>query len=182
MCQPSGSSRSRRPPFARSGPNPPLRHRPRGATLMPVTLAGTRIMRLSRRHVLQATLASLVASKLKSPARAQRPAAVPAGETPVPIVFAHGNGDHAALWITNLWRFESNGFPRDRLLALNFTDPLARNDDAEAQAGRSSTADQLRELAAAVDAMRQRTGSPRVALVANSRGGYAVRNYIRNEI
>jgi pimeloyl-ACP methyl ester carboxylesterase len=137
-------------------------------------------MRLSRRHVLQATLASLVASKLASPARAQGPAAVPAGQTPVPLVFVHGNGDHAALWITNLWRFESNGFPRDRLLAFNFTDPLVRDKDAEAQAGRSSTADQLRELAAAVDAMRQRTGAPRVALVANSRGGYAVRNYIQN--
>jgi pimeloyl-ACP methyl ester carboxylesterase len=137
-------------------------------------------MTLSRRHVLQATLASLVASKLTSPARAQRPAALPIGQTPVPIVFAHGNGDHAALWITTLWRCESNGFPRDRLLAFNFTDPLARNNDAEAQAGRSSTADQLRELAAAVDAMRQRSGSPRVALVASSRGGYAVRNYIQN--
>jgi len=137
-------------------------------------------MTLSRRRVLQATLASLLASRLPSPALAQRPAAVPAGETPVPVVFVHGNGDHAALWITDLWRFESNGFPRDRLLAFNFTDPLARNNDAEAQAGRSSTADQLRELAAAVDAMRQRTGAPRVALVASSRGGYAVRNYIRN--
>ena len=137
-------------------------------------------MTLSRRHVLQATLASLVASKLASPARAQRAAAVPAGETPVPVVFAHGNGDDAALWITNLWRCESNGFPRDRLLAFNFTDPLARTNDAEAQPGRSSTADQLRELAAAVDAMRQRSGSPRVALVASSRGGYAVRNYIGN--
>src|SRR5207247_10394740 len=114
--------------------------------------------------VLQATLASLVASKLASPARAQRAAAVPAGQAPVPVVFAHGNGDHAALWITNLWRFESNGFPRDRLLAFHFTDPLARDNDAAAQAGRPSTADQLRELPAAVDAMRQRSGSPRVAL------------------
>ena len=137
-------------------------------------------MTLSRRHVLQATLASLVASRLPSPARAQRSAAVPAGETPVPVVFVHGNGDDAALRITNLWRFESNGVPRDRLLAFNFTDPLARTNDAEAQPGRSSTADQLRELAAAVDAMLQRSGSPRVALVASSRGGYAVRNYIGN--
>jgi pimeloyl-ACP methyl ester carboxylesterase len=143
-------------------------------------MGGIPIMTLSRRHLLQATMGSLLASRLASAARAQGPAGVAAGETRVPVVFAHGHGDHAALWITTLWRLESNGFPRDRLLAFNFTDPLARNDDAEPQAGRSSTADQLRELAAAVDTMRQRTGSPRVALVANSRGGYAVRNYIRN--
>src|SRR5712691_4255597 len=112
----------------------------RGGTLVPASLGGTRSMMLSRRHVLQATLASMVASKLPSPAQAQRPAAVPAGQTPAPVVFVHGNGDHAALWITNLWRFESNGFPRDHLLAFDFTDPLARTNDAEAQAGRSSTA------------------------------------------
>jgi len=64
------------------------------------------------------------------------------------------------------------------LLAFNFTDPLARADDAVAQPERSSTEDQLRELAAAVEAMRRRTGLARLALVASSRGGYAVRNYL----
>ena len=64
-----------------------------------------------------------------------------------PILFVHGNGDHAALWITTLWRMESNGVPRDRMFAINFTDPLARTDDAVAQANRSSTEDQRRELA-----------------------------------
>jgi hypothetical protein len=58
----------------------------------------------------------------------------------------HGNGDHAALWITTLWRMESNGVPRERMLAINFTDPLARTDDKVAQANRSSTEDQRREL------------------------------------
>ena len=134
-------------------------------------------MKLSRRGLLQATLVSLAAAKLPSRALAQGAAPAPA-ETP--IVFVHGNGDHAALWITTLWRFESSGFPRDRLLAFNFTDPLARTDDAKEQPGHSSSADQLRELTAVVDAVRQRTGSPRLALVASSRGGYAVRNYVRN--
>ena len=95
-----------------------------------------------------------------------------------PIIFLHGNGDHAALWITTLWRFESNGYPSDRLVAINFTDPLARADDAVEQPGRSSTADQLRELNAAVDAVIARTGAPRVALVGSSRGGYAIRNLV----
>lgn len=97
---------------------------------------------------------------------------------PVPILFVHGNGDHAALWMTTLWRFETNGWPRDRLHAFNFTDPLSRSDDAVAQPGRSGTADQLRELAAAVEALCARTGAARIALVASSRGGNAVRNYV----
>ena len=28
---------------------------------------------------------------------------------PPPIVFVHGNGDTAGLWLTTIWRFESNG-------------------------------------------------------------------------
>lgn len=96
----------------------------------------------------------------------------------VPILFVHGNGDHAALWMTTLWRFETNAWPRDRLHAFNFTDPLSRSDDAVAQPGRSGTADQLRELAAAVEALCARTGAARIALVASSRGGNAVRNYV----
>ena len=97
-----------------------------------------------------------------------------------PIIFAHGNGDHAALWITTLWRMESNGVPRERMLAINFTDPLARTDDAVAQENRSSTADQRRELAEAIKELKQRTGASRVALVGNSRGGYAIRSVIKN--
>ena len=73
----------------------------------------------------------------------------PSREIP-PVLFVHGNGDHAALWITTLWRMESNGVPRERMLAINFTDPLARTDDKVEQANRSSTEDQRRELAEAV--------------------------------
>ena len=96
-----------------------------------------------------------------------------------PILLVHGNGDHAALWITTLWRMESNGVPRDRMLAINFTDPLARSDDKVAQDNRSSTEDQRRELGDAIAQLKQRTGSPRVALVGNSRGGNSIRSYIR---
>jgi hypothetical protein len=88
-----------------------------------------------------------------------------------PVLFVHGNGDHAALWITTLWRMESNGVPRDRLMAISFTDPLARTDDKVEQPNRSSTEDQRRELAEAVKAFRQRSCAPRIALDGNSRGG-----------
>ena len=62
-----------------------------------------------------------------------------------------------ALWITTLWRMESNGVPRERMLAINFTDPLARNDDRVEQANRSSTEDQRRELGEAVKELKRRT-------------------------
>ena len=75
---------------------------------------------------------------------------------------------------------ESNGVPRERMLAINFTDPLARTDDKVEQANRSSTEDQRRELGEAVKELKRRTGAPRIALVGNSRGGYSIRNYIKN--
>jgi hypothetical protein len=75
---------------------------------------------------------------------------------------------------------ESNGVPRERMFAINFTDPLARNDDQVAQDYHSSTEDQRRELAEAIVELKRRTGAPRVALVGNSRGGYSIRNYIKN--
>ena len=98
----------------------------------------------------------------------------------LPIVFVHGNGDSAALWQTTLWRFESNGWPRERLHAINLPLPSARDDDTVAQAGRSSTTEHAKFLASEVDAVLASTGAKQVALVGNSRGGNAIRNYIQN--
>lgn len=137
-------------------------------------------MTLSRRTILQGAGAlSLLVGRWASPAMAQTAAAAPAGELP-PILFVHGNGDHAALWLTTMWRMESNGVPRDRMFAINFTDPLARTDDKVEQANRSSTEDAHRELGEAIAQLKQRTGAARVALVGNSRGGNAIRNYVKN--
>jgi pimeloyl-ACP methyl ester carboxylesterase len=143
-------------------------------------------MRLSRRLILKGAGAlPLLAGSFGLPllgARAQAqtaPAAPGPAEVP-PVLFVHGNGDHAALWITTLWRMESNGVPRERMLAINFTDPLARSDDKVEQANRSSTEDQRRELGEAVKELQRRTGASRIALVGNSRGGYSIRNYIKN--
>jgi pimeloyl-ACP methyl ester carboxylesterase len=96
----------------------------------------------------------------------------------LPILFVHGNGDHAPIWLPTLWRFESNGYPRNHLHAINFTDPMARDNDGVAQPNRSSTDDQLRELAEAIDRIRTTTSAAHVALVGLSRGGYAIRNYV----
>jgi pimeloyl-ACP methyl ester carboxylesterase len=137
-------------------------------------------MILTRRQLVQSAFASFAASEFLWPAYGQQNSSALDTEPRTPIVFIHGNGDYAALWVTTLWRFETNNYPRDRILAFNFTDPLARSDDAVAQKDRSSTEDQLRELSAAIKTMRERTGAARVSLVANSRGGYAVRNFVQN--
>ena len=99
---------------------------------------------------------------------------------PPPIVFVHGNGDTAALWTTTLWRFESNGWPRERLHAIDVPYPLARDDDSKVQDGRTSTTEHMQYLSAEVDKVLKATGAGQVVLFANSRGGNAVRNYIAN--
>ncbi|MBD0275854.1 MAG: hydrolase, partial [Acetobacteraceae bacterium] len=113
------------------------------------------------------------------PARGQgRPAPSASASAPPPVLFLHGHGDHAALWLATLWRFESNGWPRELLHAFNFPDPLARTDDTVPQPGRSSSAEQTAVLSEQVREVRARTGAARVALVASSRGGYAVRDFV----
>lgn len=124
---------------------------------------------LDRRTVLMSAAAStLLAACAGRPSAEGRP----------PIVFVHGNGDSAALWMTTLWRFESNGWPRDRLHAIDIPYPLARDDDTKPQEGRSSTTENRLYLAGQVDRVLAVTGSRQVVLIANSRGGNAVRNYV----
>jgi hypothetical protein len=126
-------------------------------------------MNPSRRSLLGLLLAALLAGCAGDAPRHAHP----------PIVFVHGNGDTAALWHTTIWRFESNGWPRDRLFALDAPYPLARTDDGKPQAGRSSTAEHMAQVAAEVERVRRVTGAERVVLVGNSRGNNAIRNYIR---
>jgi pimeloyl-ACP methyl ester carboxylesterase len=104
----------------------------------------------------------------------------PAAEQQPPIVFVHGNGDTAALWQTTEWRFESNGYDRKMLYAIDFQNPLAPSEDAKPQPLRSTTADQMAELARKVADVRRLTGRDKVVLVGNSRGGNAIRNYLKN--
>src|SRR5258707_10489102 len=137
-------------------------------------------MSISRRTLLRgAGVLPLAAGNFGFAAFAQSPPAAPGAAQVPPILFVHGNGDHAALWITTWWRMESNGVPRDRMFAINFTDPLARTDDSVPQPNRSSTEDARRELGEAIKELKRRTGASRVALVGNSRGGNPIRSYIK---
>ena len=127
-------------------------------------------MRLLRRVFLAFAAAAALASCATQ---------APSSDLP-PIVFVHGNGDSAALWMTTLWRFESNGWPRDRLVALNMPYPLARDDDGKPQEGRSSADEQMRTLSSEVERVLKATGVSKVVLVGNSRGGNAIRAYVQN--
>jgi pimeloyl-ACP methyl ester carboxylesterase len=137
-------------------------------------------MNVSRRVVLKGVAALPLAVGNFGFGAAAQTASAAAGDIP-PILFVHGNGDHAALWMTTLWRMESNGISRDRMFAINFIDPLARTENTVAQANRSSTEDQRRELGEALKDLKRRTGASRVALVGNSRGGNSIRSYIKND-
>ncbi len=137
-------------------------------------------MSISRRTILKgATILPVLADSFGLRAAAQTSSADPGTTEIPPVLFVHGNGDHAALWITTVWRMESNGVPRDRMFAINFTDPLARTDDSVPQPNRSSTEDARRELGEAIKELKRRTGASRVALVGNSRGGNPIRSYIK---
>jgi pimeloyl-ACP methyl ester carboxylesterase len=109
-------------------------------------------------------------------------AAVPAlaADKDPPIVFVHGNGDTAGLWLTTIWRFESNGYDRSRLFAIDLKNPNARNVDATPQEGRSSTQEVMQQLSAYVDEVLKKTGASKVVLVGNSRGANTIRNYVKN--
>ncbi|MBU1361778.1 MAG: twin-arginine translocation pathway signal [Gammaproteobacteria bacterium] len=125
----------------------------------------------TRRSLLASVLATtMLAACTTLPTMTERP----------PIVFVHGNGDSAALWQTTIWRFESNGWPRDRLFAIEQPYPLAREDDTVAQPGRSSTAESMAFLKSEVERVLKSTGADKVVLIGNSRGGNTIRNYVQN--
>ncbi len=96
------------------------------------------------------------------------------------MVFVHGEDDTAAYWQDLVWRFESNGWSRERLVALQQPNPQARDDDAKEQAGRSSDAEHLAFVKAQVERVLAQTGAKQVVLVGSGRGAFAVRNYIIN--
>ncbi len=98
----------------------------------------------------------------------------------VPIVFVHGNGDTAALWHTTLWRFESNGYDPSRLFAIDMPHPSAPSNDTMREVNRSTVEDQQSALAREVDRVLKLTGSEQLVLVGSSRGGNAIRSFIKH--
>ncbi len=98
----------------------------------------------------------------------------------LPIVFVHGDSDTSALWITQMWRFESNGYSSSHMFALDLANPGAPQDNNVKEKNRSTTADAATALSALVDKALQSTGAAKVALIGNSRGCSTIRNYVQN--
>src|SRR4051795_4957977 len=122
-------------------------------------------------HHFSSRIAVFAVAALLAACTSMRPPGAQVADPFPPIVFVHGNGDTAALWTTTLWRFESNGWPRERLVALEMPYPLSRDVDAVPQEGRSSTLESMQFLSVEVDRVLRLTGASRVVLIANSRGG-----------
>jgi triacylglycerol lipase len=97
-----------------------------------------------------------------------------------PIIFVHGNGDNSSLFITTAWRFESNGWPSDRLFAFDLPYPNSRDLDDVPQANRSSAKDYSDFLAVRLDEVLHETGAKQAILIGNSRGGYPIRRVLRD--
>jgi triacylglycerol lipase len=101
-------------------------------------------------------------------------------DEPLPIVFIHGDSDTAGHWMTQIWRFESNGYPADHLFAVDIPHPSARADNDVPEANRSSAGEAAKAVSKMVDLALTQTGAKKVVLVANSRGCQTARNYVRN--
>ncbi len=129
-------------------------------------------MRLPRRRFIGGGTALLGAAA--SAMRARPAAAV----SQAPVLFVHGDGDTAALWMPTIWRFESNIYPRDRLFAVDMRLPSARRVDAEREPGRSSTAEATAQVAQEVGRVLRATRVDQLILVGHGRGGNIVRNYL----
>ena len=97
-----------------------------------------------------------------------------------PIIFVHGNGDNSSLFITTAWRFESNGWPSNRLFAFDLPHPNSRDLDDVDQPNRTSAKDYSDFLASRLAEVLRETGAQKAILIGNSRGGYPIRRVIRD--
>lgn len=84
-----------------------------------------------------------------------------------PVIFVHGRGDSAASWQTMIWRFESNGWPRQRLFAIDVPYPPAG-------------ADPMQFVSDEVDRVLARTRASKAVVVGSSSDGYVVRSAVKN--
>lgn len=109
-----------------------------------------------------------------------------------PVIFVHGRGDSAASWQTMIWRFESNGWPRQRLFAIDVPYPPASGVGAAAQPASASTAastaasthasdvDPMQVVSDEVDRILARSRSDQAVVVVSSSDGYVVRSKVKN--
>src|SRR3954465_2684750 len=98
----------------------------------------------------------------------------------LPVVFVHGDGDSKAVWTTTVWRFESSGYSRERLFAVELESPTATHAYDVPEDGRSTAGQAEAQLARFVQEVLRRTRAGKVVLVGNSRGANTIRDYLEN--
>ena len=139
-------------------------------------------MTISRRTILKGAGAlPLLSGDFGMAAFAQaRSAAATRGLEVPPILFVHGNGDHAALWITTLGGWNPTGFRASAcsrsILPIRWRGPTTPSRSRTGPRPKTSAANSARPS----QELKRRTGAARVALVGNSRGGNSIRSYIKN--
>jgi hypothetical protein len=88
------------------------------------------------------------------------------GDTPVPVIFVHGNSGSAQQFETNAMRFTSNDYPHERLYAYEYDTSGSSNDAA------------IADLDGFIDDVRAKTGAPKVDILAHSRGTTVMHAYL----
>lgn len=91
---------------------------------------------------------------------------LPLPEELPPVLLVPGWSDRASHLEEFRQMLVEGGWPEDRVLSLDFRDPVGSNRV------------HAREVSDAVEALRERTGAPRVDVVAFSMGGLAVRHFL----
>lgn len=87
----------------------------------------------------------------------------------VPVVFIHGNGDSARGWTSQIARFEAHGYAGDELFAISMTPPQ-----------NESHGHYVQQVVAFVREVQEKTGSPKVDLVAHSLGCTVARHFVKH--
>ena len=95
-----------------------------------------------------------------------------------PVGFVHGEGDSAAYWQDMVWRFESNGWPRDHLFALQLPHPKAVAGNSNPEPTGRVVPDQISQLGAQVDSILALTHAKQVVLVGHERGARLIRDFV----
>ncbi len=120
-----------------------------------------------------------MAAVLAGTAAAQEPRERQPGQETPPILFVHGSGDSAAIWVPTIWRFESNYHSRSRLFAADMRLPVARQVDAVREPGRTSAEEATAQLTQEIARVRRATGIERLVVITHGRSGNILRNYLR---
>ncbi|HEX6115677.1 MAG TPA: hypothetical protein VFY99_01165 [Solirubrobacterales bacterium] len=112
---------------------------------------------MARRFAMIALIALVLAPAAHAGAR---------DEPPTPVIFVHGQSGSAQQFETNAMRLASNGFPRSRIFAYEYNTGIGTNDVA------------IADLDGFIAAVKARTGSEQVDVLAHSRGTTVMHSYL----